>query len=154
MIIGLVKNPYGAMLTARAWTAAEMIEKSITNFYRRRNRTPRKKTYPAVVSACCSEYKNNKVYIDFSHGMRAKFVDPRLARVLQELGMIGEQPVKNSRSKNKIGHCAEQHAANDLLNEQRGVTLDDIYFGLAFRPRTGEYIPPCENCTYVFPNLR
>jgi len=147
-------NPYWHRLSNEAWHAANEIEESVTGFYLRINRNPNWKIYPSVVAACCTKYKNNKTYIDTTHKRYAGPIDKRLKQKLCELGRIGHKPTMNPIDGNTIGHCAEQHAANNLLKEQNNVQLGDIFFGAAFRPRTGECKEPCENCTYVFPTLK
>lgn len=62
------------------------------------------------------------------------------------------------RGGNKIGHCAEPHAANQTMNAYRkaknkDLPLNGVYFSFALRPRTKEVIPTCQNCKDIFPNL-
>ncbi len=57
-----------------------------------------------------------------------------------------------SRCKHPIGQCAEQHAAN-LLLQQVNPALDvksEIYFSKAIRPSTGEEFDYCDNCKVLF----
>lgn len=54
----------------------------------------------------------------------------------------------------KIGNCAEQHAANTVMNdlEARGLDRDinNLGFTPAYRPRTITMIPYCINCQTLF----
>ena len=53
-----------------------------------------------------------------------------------------------------IGYCAEQNSANRLLLDKKdGVSLEDIRFSIAIRPKTGEVIPYCNNCKTLFSSL-
>ncbi|NBD12295.1 FG-GAP-like repeat-containing protein [Corallococcus silvisoli] len=59
-------------------------------------------------------------------------------------GRVGQRGVCN----NFLGACAEQRAANALL--QQGAEWEDIRFTNPFRPRTGRNMPVCENCERLF----
>jgi hypothetical protein len=71
-------------------------------------------------------------------------VNPQLMSLAQDAGGLGAR----TDCGNTIGRCAEFRAANDLLN--MGSQLEDIRFTDAIRPRTGEIIPPCDNCLNMF----
>ena len=53
---------------------------------------------------------------------------------------------------NKIGYCAEPHAARSMLIKH-SCKLEKLFFSKAQRPRTMEYIKFCKNCKRTFPNL-
>ena len=62
---------------------------------------------------------------------------------------------KSKESKFPIGQCAEQHAANDLLQKKNNkkTNLDikaEIFFSKAIRPSTGEVFDYCRNCKVLF----
>ena len=153
MILWNIHNRYWSTLTAAAWHKSTEIFEEVTSFYLRQNKNPKRYAYPAVVSACCTKYKNNKIYVDNSRDPRATHFDVRLLSVIRMLGEIGKSPVRRSKCNFILGRCAEQQVANKLLKEQSQTLLGDIYFGDAFRPRTGEFKAPCENCQLIFPNL-
>ncbi len=71
-------------------------------------------------------------------------VHPALGELAGRAGGLG---VRTSCG-NTIGTCAEFRGANELLNS--GSRLEDIRFTDAVRPRTGEVIPPCDNCKGMF----
>ncbi|WP_392553164.1 hypothetical protein RHO14_04675 [Orbus wheelerorum] len=73
-------------------------------------------------------------------------IAPELQIYADKLGGIG---VKTS-SGNTLGRCAEFRAANELLLSNPNLKIDDIWFTPALRPRTGEIVPRCENCTNIF----
>ena len=52
-----------------------------------------------------------------------------------------------------IGNCAEQHAANNYMNQLNEDDLGELHFSIARRPRTKEEIPYCNNCKRTFPNI-
>ena len=54
---------------------------------------------------------------------------------------------------NKIGHCAEMHAANSCLNEMQTENLDDLRFSIAYQCRTATPRSYCLNCITLFPNV-
>lgn len=60
---------------------------------------------------------------------------------------------KASLCAHPLGQCAEQHAANDLL-QFRGATYlnikTDIFFSKAVRPVGGIVFDPCDNCKKLF----
>ena len=153
MILWHTYNRYWSTLTAAAWHRSTVIFDEVTSFYLRQNKKPRREAYPAVVSACCTKYKNSKVYVDNSRDPCVTRFDFRLRSVICMLGEIGKPAVRRSKCKFILGRCAEQQVANALLKDQKQALLGDIYFGDAFRPRTGEYMAPCENCQLIFPNL-
>lgn len=72
-----------------------------------------------------------------------------LKKQLMALGRIGGY---SRYCNNKIGSCAEPHAAK-LMILKHSSPLEWLYFSKARRPRTMEIIPPCKNCRRTFPNL-
>ena len=66
---------------------------------------------------------------------------------------LNELPYKKSPITNlnfAIGNCSEQNAANDMLSE-KNCEIRELRFSKAFRPRTMTFIPPCANCSLLFP---
>ena len=55
---------------------------------------------------------------------------------------------KGLTSSNVVGRCAEFRSANTLM--LRGSRVNNIRFTDAVRPRTGEVVPACKNCTSIF----
>ncbi|MEZ2686638.1 hypothetical protein ACBQ20_17850 [Proteus vulgaris] len=51
---------------------------------------------------------------------------------------------------NTLGRCAEFRAANELMLSNPNLKVKDIQFTPAVRPRTGEVVPRCDNCTNMF----
>ena len=104
--------------------------------------------WPAVVSACC--FKSNLIVHSHSKCLTNTKFDFRIMDKFNQLGGIkyGHTP----GCENKLGHCAEQRAANDLLYKMRDRKrkIKDILFSKAFRPRTMKEISMCDNCCYVF----
>lgn len=72
---------------------------------------------------------------------------PLLVTKLEELGTIGK---KGDRCMIPIGNCAENDAANKVLNRDNNIAnLNQLAFTIPLRPRTFSEIPTCENCEYV-----
>ena len=104
--------------------------------------------WPAVVSACC--FKSSLIVHSHSKCLTNTKFDLRLMKKFNQLGGIKYGHVPGCE--NKLGHCAEQRAANDLLYhvKDRKRKIKDILFSKAIRPRTMMEIPMCDNCCYVF----
>ncbi len=81
-----------------------------------------------------------------SSGSVPDVIAPELRAYAEKLGGLG---VKTACG-NTLGRCAEFRAANELLLNNPGLRLSDIKFTPAIRPRTGEVVPRCENCTNIF----
>ena len=81
-----------------------------------------------------------------SSGAVPSRIAPELQAYAEKLGGLG---VKTACG-NTLGRCAEFRAANELLLNNPGLKLSDIKFTSAIRPRTGEVVPRCENCTNIF----
>ena len=76
---------------------------------------------------------------------------PKLENKLKSLGKIGKQ---RNGTKNPIGACAEPHAAHKVLKHfGLRMTLNQVVFSTALRPRTMEKVDYCQNCIDTFPNL-
>lgn len=54
---------------------------------------------------------------------------------------------------NKIGHCAEAHAANSCLNAEPAPDTNDLRFSIAYQCRTAEPRSYCLNCVTLFQNV-
>lgn len=100
--------------------------------------------YPAVAAVC-----HNNIYMEkrssFSHFPSKGNWHPVLKIELEKIGEIG---------KSLVGNCAEQHAANNYMNQLHENDLNKLYFSIARRPRTKEEIAYCNNCRGTFPNLK
>lgn len=73
-------------------------------------------------------------------------IAPQLEAAAAELGGVGTK----TASGNTVGCCGEFHAGNELLLKNPSATPTSVNFTDAIRPRTGEVVPPCENCTSIF----
>lgn len=76
-------------------------------------------------------------------------VAPALQKAADDIGGVGNK----TASGNTVGCCGEFQAANKLLLQNPSATPSQVNFTNAIRPRTGQVIPPCDNCTSVFPQL-
>ena len=108
--------------------------------------------YPAAVSVCCLAAGRN-IYEGFSQrAYDNSYPNSILRTQLTKLGKIGE---KVGSKGYRLGHCAEPHAARELLKKENSCKdLSDINFSVAMRPRTRQILLPCENCKKVFPTLK
>lgn len=113
--------------------------------------------YPAVVVSCMMkggqniEYGRSFVCNVLPQRINANQFEDVLKNRLLQLGTLNE-PTKSC--KNKLGYCAENHAANKLIKnmvEKSKVNFDNIIFSIALRPRTLEPQAYCSNCQKVFP---
>ena len=73
-------------------------------------------------------------------------IAPQLEAAVGEMGGIGTK----TASGNTVGCCAEFQAGNKLLLDNPSATPQQINFTDAIRPRTGQVVPPCENCKTTF----
>ena len=116
----------------------------------------RKKDYPAAVVLCClkeDKLEDRTCIPPFYYGESANEKDSRKYKnqiLLFFFEALGGLWKKNKMCKNPIGNCAEQHAAEILLNNNPKCGPHDIIFSSAFRPRTDEIIPYCANCKKLF----
>ena len=121
--------------------------------------------YPAMVVCCADKNKQN-----FGESYsRAPYVkEYELTKIAAEMARTFKMPrtfafkdLKKYSLENhfRIGNCAEQHAANEMLfcikQRQRDIyseikIKEDIYFSKAVRPSTGEVFPYCRNCKALF----
>lgn len=141
-----------SQLTVAARKKADVIAKRVLDYNSSiRHRKPILKEYPPVVVACAQNETNHYVGITRHNVLRKDINRDLLDRLEDRLGPYGESTEFAPRC--YIGHCAEPQAANKLLRNEYVNDLDDIYFGNAYRPRTGVVIPPCNNCRRMFNNL-
>lgn len=108
--------------------------------------------WPAIIVACSD---NSNVVCDFSRGVKAIHLCNPLLHKLSSLGIIGQKRKYivsgcEMYSKNRLGYCAEQHAANKLYKKGSNCQLNNLSFSRAIRPRTGEQIDYCDNCQLIF----
>ena len=65
----------------------------------------------------------------------------------------GEETFSKHYCNNKIGHCAEMHAANSCLNAEPTPDMNDMRFSIAYQCRTAVPRSYCLNCVTLFPNV-
>lgn len=111
--------------------------------------------YPTVVVACKNNHKTESGY---SCEVRKDSFNPILNKYLTE--HLGASLGENSNIKgtgNIVGHCAENHAANNLMRKDKSFggeeNIKKIEFSKALITRTGETIAYCNNCTTAY-NVR
>lgn len=112
-----------------------------------------KDEFPAVVAGC-QDIPSNVEMIGCSGCHTTKWnPDLKDAFQLKLGGSIGSLS-PNTGCSFPIGNCAEQHAANKVLNKLngRGIqhSLQNLAFSKAIRPRTMIEISYCSNCTTLF----
>jgi len=102
----------------------------------------------------CSVAARGKKYSSFGTSYRLlpihKYLKPTKA-LLRNLGVIGNQSLITNTS-NIIGKCAEVKAINNIFKRESKLSVFDVTFTQAIRPRTLEKIPRCQNCTLIFGN--
>ncbi|WP_449399254.1 hypothetical protein [Chryseobacterium wanjuense] len=79
-------------------------------------------------------------------GSPPSVVAPQLEAVVGELGGLGTR----TPAGNVVGCCAEFQGGNQLLLNNPTATPGEIKFTEAFRPRTGQTVPMCDNCKATF----
>ncbi|WGY71919.1 hypothetical protein KEC55_19070 [Burkholderia cepacia] len=109
----------------------------------------KEKYSPGELVACTIAGRSSKSYcFGTSHKVLHNPVR-EVASLLSQLGKIGKTS-NLTGSKNIIGKCAEVKSANGLFSANRNLTVNEIEFTPAIRPRTLENIPRCPNCTKIF----
>lgn len=88
--------------------------------------------------------KTGKTVAAFA-GEIPKKIHPDLLKLSERVGGIGTFGVTG---RNTVGVCAEFHVINDMLLS--GSKLEDIKLTRAIRPKTGQFMPYCENCREMF----
>ena len=64
-----------------------------------------------------------------------------------------DEDLPNHYCNNKIGHCAEMHAANSCLNAEPELDTNNLRFSIAYQCRTAEPRSYCLNCITLFQNV-
>lgn len=113
------------------------------------------------MAVSCSENPNKRGVSDYSRGVVDRSYSSLYAHELRDSLMVVlcregklEQLGTRANCGNKIGRCAEQHAANKLMStRKKAIPLGNICFSKALRPRTLEVRDYCNNCKHVFPSL-
>lgn len=119
--------------------------------YLTRGVTPSVDDYPTIVAACAKD--NGHTYISRAKHTRREHVHQQLRDML-EFTLGAKIGTKSKYANNsKVGWCAEPNAVNKLLKHERVKDFNDVYFGDAYRPRTGTVEPPCGNCRKAFKNV-
>lgn len=102
----------------------------------------------------CSIAAKGKKYSSFGTSYRLlpihKYLKPTKA-LLSKLGKIGNTSLITNTT-NIIGKCAEVKAVNNIFKRESKLSVADVSFTQAIRPRTLEKIPRCQNCTQIFGN--
>ena len=108
------------------------------------------KNRPCTMVAC-STLDSEAYGLGKSGGFYIDRYDDRVLDRLKALGGIGGY---RKECPYKIGHCAEPHAASEMLIIEPGEDLDNLVFGVAQHCRTKIKIYPyCKNCRDTFPQL-
>ena len=112
--------------------------------------------YPAVVSRCCVKdyhYTCNNPFKSYygktKHPNNKSYITSQMVSEMNKIGGIGNKS-KSGICPFIIGKCAEQHAAELLLRENKSCKLNNILFSTPIRPRTNEPRAFCENCKQLF----
>ena len=98
--------------------------------------------HPTAVGAY--DAKLGRVKASFSGDIPDK-ISGSLIKRANRIGGIGS---KGLTLNNTVGRCAEFRSANTLM--LRGSRINNIRFTSAVRPRTGEVVSACKNCTSIF----
>ena len=146
----------------------------IANQHRLQRRNPRKLAknkplwdLPMMSSTCCFLYPGGNrsgFYSDYSKGVKANSYDstPELRDRLLQCAVVNDVRIgavtRLPGCSNKVGHCAEPHAARkcikDLASPHHPISIDRLIFSIAHEIKTGEPRNPCAICQHVFPNIR
>lgn len=112
---------------------------------------------PKCAIACRRE-NVAKIYHDFSKPTRVDTYDrvpllkARLLRYVAYGGRIGDL-TNLPNCGNRVGRCAEPHAAKRCMLDQHDTTIAEIIFSAALDITTGEPMEPCAICKAVFDTI-
>jgi len=119
-------------------------------------RKGKRKDYPSVSVGAELDWEES---VGHHHNYsKGQDFHPVIAQELEiRLGKLNDYSRNYPACDNKVGHCAENYAASEvlkLIDPQNlisdGQVLSDICFTKAFRPRTWKNIDWCENCHTMF----
>ncbi|MCR5719329.1 MAG: hypothetical protein K6F84_02085 [Lachnospiraceae bacterium] len=88
--------------------------------------------------------KTGKTVAAFA-GEIPKKIHPDLLKLAERVGGVGSLGVTD---RNTVGVCAEFHVINDMLLSDS--KLEHIRLTRPIRPRTGQFMPYCDNCRAMF----
>lgn len=125
------------------------IYNSVQRKYCGRSNSHSWKNYPAV-AIVCTDYSG--IYSRGTSNKANKKFYASTPILLNKLSILGKIGKPSKFCGNKIGYCAEPHAARSMLIKH-SCKLEKLFFSKAQRPRTMEYIKFCKNCKRTFPNL-
>ncbi len=110
--------------------------------------------YGQLIVAYCAHDGNTKCYKGFN-GLFNTVKRKNDVLLNEFVTMLGgtEENLPNHYCNNKIGHCAEMHAANFCLNAEPKTDTNDIRFSIAYQCRTAEPRSYCLNCITLFQNV-
>ena len=119
-------------------------------------RKGKRKDYPSV--SVGAELDREKAIGHHHSYSRQKDFHPLIAhKLLNRLGYLNEYGGNYPACKNRVGHCAENYAASEVLKQTVPPVMIDnievlskICFTKAFRPRTWKNLDWCENCHTMF----
>lgn len=115
----------------------------------------KRKQYPAV--SVGTEFVNAiAVGNHHCHSKQSDFHDNIYFALIHKLGELNKvESLANNGCINKVGHCAENYAASEVLRQLDG-TIDfpneirELLFTLAINPRTWTVIDWCGNCHSMY----
>ena len=121
-----------------------------------RGRGGKRKDYPAVSVGAELNLRSAVGHHHFT-SRKQDFHPLIYQELINRLGELNEDSANYPACKNKVGHCAENYAASDVLKESdpNGIfnnaqILKSIHFTKAFQPRTWKNIEWCTNCWTMF----
>lgn len=107
--------------------------------------------YPACIVACTCSNHPNKIYTERS--AKTKIDRYQKTILIEKLLSLGEYGEETEKEDSRIGYCAEQRVAATVLKDYSDLSISDLKFSKAVRPRTAKIIPYCQNCKSIFPQL-
>lgn len=113
------------------------------------------KNLPLVLSACSASLQNPGFQWDCNHSAKQSDYDQRF---LDRVGQVFPGKVVGDQSGLvpwRIGSCAEQHAANKVLQTDANAVIDKLQFSDAIKTKMPDLpFPPCANCQTIFDQLQ
>lgn len=153
MILSHNKDLYVELFTEIARMHDEVDYRKHLNAYH--GQKGKRTRYPSV-SVGAEIYGIGEVGHHHMYSTQKDFHSLLFKELTNRLGELNDDSINYPACTNKVGHCAENYAASNVLkridpnNSFKSVVLRSFQFTKAFRPRTWKNVDWCANCHTMF----
>ena len=130
------------------------VKNQVYDQFRMQRRRPTYQDFPAGIVTVTTDALYPRRTTETSRRMKRDTVHEALSELfLNNLGAEAGMTSPVTGHRNPIGQCAEQHATNSWLKKNPLHDFNELKFSICLRPRTLAYLPNCDNCIVLFPQL-